>query len=824
MNEILPSNRSSLLVLLAICMLFGAAGLLRLNDLSLYTPDSTRYMIWGNSLAHGKGFLDDTQPDPDRFVLHAPFYSILIAPVEYLFPLSLPAVKVYTLLLGIVALSLFWYWLRQLLKNDLYTLAGTILLACNPLFLVYSTEVLSEAPFIAAILFIFILIEKSTAIGAIPFPQLLGWIVAIGAVGLLREVGVALVAAAAIFLVTTKRFKVVLFILLAAGISIGGWYLRNQILVGPPAGSQRGNVSLAVQHILTPEDASLATELLARAWLSLKAYSGQIGGMIFYPLFGTHQVNLIAEPIRFPFVVEFLVLLVVGGSILTGIVRDVQSSGTAVPRILFVLFYLLLILIYPVHDVRFLIPILPILIYYSLVGLAFFATTRLPQASFSVARIAPFVVALCMLPNAYLISAIIRMNQAYVASPTGMYEEMQQKSALNTTMYTQPWTLLGEWIRQHLPEGITFASPAKELAVVVGDRKVMELDPGLTLPIFEKLLRENNVQYLLAPMRWREMKVYEFLMAESRRFWFEPIYKVSSLQVMKVHSRFLEPKGDIPLVAIDTTNPMGLLKQGRAYILSEQYGEAIRVLTRGVEAVPNQSELVYQTIVAYALSGDSVNAQRYYHQLLALPQVASYIFLSRLQLHQMNLLDAAEEAKNPEEQAINLSAVALDYWRQGYYLRGARLANEALAVDSTYFVGLLWGFVFNHQNGDRAYAERYLHQLRTLDDTNQIVRSFVQLLAIDDSIRVSGDSAERSRLRYSSAQIYRTIELFDEAFDEAEKSLNENPQNSEARMLLAQSFAQRGRRGRAEQYYESILSYDSLYAPALRALEARSPR
>ncbi|MEP0823235.1 MAG: hypothetical protein HRF44_10345, partial [Ignavibacterium sp.] len=60
-------TRRTTLVLAALIALFLTAGFLRLNDRSLYS-DSTRYLIWGNSIASGNGFLDDTRPNPSRFV------------------------------------------------------------------------------------------------------------------------------------------------------------------------------------------------------------------------------------------------------------------------------------------------------------------------------------------------------------------------------------------------------------------------------------------------------------------------------------------------------------------------------------------------------------------------------------------------------------------------------------------------------------------------------------------------------------------------------------------------------------------------------------
>lgn len=71
--------------LLCIAGIFLVLAILNLNSLLLYTPDSARYLIWGNSLASFCGFLDATEVEVARYVVHAPLYSILIAPVLYIF-------------------------------------------------------------------------------------------------------------------------------------------------------------------------------------------------------------------------------------------------------------------------------------------------------------------------------------------------------------------------------------------------------------------------------------------------------------------------------------------------------------------------------------------------------------------------------------------------------------------------------------------------------------------------------------------------------------------------------------------------------------------
>ena len=129
-----------------ICVLFFIAGMLRLNDLSFYTPDSSRYLIWGNSLAHGKGFVDETLPDPDPYVVHAPLYSLLIAPAEFLAPYSTVLVKAWTLLWGVLAVLLLYAWLcRAVGKSG--ALVGAILFAGNPLFWLYRNKFSCWSPF-----------------------------------------------------------------------------------------------------------------------------------------------------------------------------------------------------------------------------------------------------------------------------------------------------------------------------------------------------------------------------------------------------------------------------------------------------------------------------------------------------------------------------------------------------------------------------------------------------------------------------------------------------------------------------------------------------
>src|SRR5262249_19564584 len=157
----------------------------------------------GNSIAAGKGFVDDTQPESDRFVVNAPLYAVLIAPVEALFPLSLLAIKTWTLIWGIASLVLIYRWAKPHV-GDAIAAGIAAVIALNPAIVLLSTEVLSEAPFIVFAVAILMLIERAVTTERSRTTDVL-LVAALSVVGLLRESGIALVFSAVIFLMLKQR-------------------------------------------------------------------------------------------------------------------------------------------------------------------------------------------------------------------------------------------------------------------------------------------------------------------------------------------------------------------------------------------------------------------------------------------------------------------------------------------------------------------------------------------------------------------------------------------------------------------------------------------
>lgn len=773
--------------LLLILSLFFLAGMIRMNDVSIYTPDSALYLIWGNSVAHGHGFVDNTKPEADRYILNAPFYAVLLAPIERLFPMSLGMAKFWTLLWGCAALVLFYVWLQRIVGQTA-AVAGALLLAFNPMVLIFSTEVLSEAPFLVFLFGIFLIAERSIGEGkggrgGWPYVWLF---VLSGCVVILREVGIALVLAVVTAFLIGRKTRPALGAGFAALAVLVLWYVRNNIIVGVPPGGRPGNFALIFQHFLTGPNESIIRELVLRASANLRAYGTQGGGSLFYSMFSNAQFNLVVDPSRlFQYfahlfeVSKYFIILAASILMVVGLLADVFSERAGAFRLLFILFLIGIIAIYPVYDIRFLTPVLPLMIYYLLYGIRWIVSGVFRKGWNE--KVLVWLAILLVVPNAAAIADILRTNMRYRLDP----ESFSKTAESVPVVFTWPWSRMGEWIVSNTASDALIATPVKDIARAVGDRKVLELEPNIALPAFENVLRDYNVRYLLAAVRWGDLRTYEFLMEESKRYAFTHLYSAGTLHLYKVTSR-LEQTVDQPdlfILHADTVSGSGLARTARMEIRSGDFSAALKHLAKARTVEPNMEEPVYQTIVASVLAGDSARARGAYRDLLAMPQTLSQSLMGARLIQALDLQMSAAVAP-PDRAALQLLDASLVFWNNGYGTKARSVLEPVLVRRPDFFAGLQWGFHYNLQLGDTNRAAECLRQLRSIDTTNAVVRAFSSVIRELDSLRQASSAKEKAKLHTAMAVQYRSIELPDAALDEAERALRDDPEYSPAMTFI----------------------------------------
>ncbi|MEK6566513.1 MAG: hypothetical protein AABZ41_07395, partial [Bacteroidota bacterium] len=525
-----------------------------------------------------------------------------------------------------------------------------------------------------------------------------------------------------------------------------------------------------------------------------RGFSVQLGGMLLYPL----PPNLILWPGDFfKFIVnnmswgKYGVMVVVSLTSVMGLIWDLRQSRSGIMRVMFIAFYLMIILTYPIHDVRFLLPLLPIMIFYVIVGFVWLKD-QISLVALSRPGIILSGFSLAMLPNAACDFEMVRTNSFYVRSPQAFYEKVKITNP-EKTYFTVPWHLAGKWFKENTPQEVVVASSAKDLSTFVGERKLLEINSGIPLPLFESFLRDNAVEYVLSTGLWSDVTSYEFFMRESPRFWFEPVFSASNQHVFKVHSRWILSAQPRRHFDFDTVSAAGLLRKGRLYIVGEDYPGAVQALKKASALEPNQPESVFQIFLAYTLMGDSLNAIQQVQSMFTKPRSTPYVWSAQIHLSAMNRYREAKLLKSEVQQSNELFALSKLYWNLGYQRRAYRLIRETIGIDPTFFSGLLWAWHYGIQTGDTVRAATYLQTLESIDRTNAVVKSFRAMTQFSDTLRRTKRPEERARLRLAIAREYDKMDLPEEAIDEAERGIGEYPSGRNARNFLGEMFQKKGK-------------------------------
>jgi len=226
------------------------------------------------------------------------------------------------------------------------------------------------------------------------------------------------------------------------------------------------------------------------------------------------------------------------------------------------------------------------------------------------------------------------------------------------------------------------------------------------------------------------------------------------------------------------------------------------------QRAPGQAMIPYQLSIAYAMSGKLTEASKEVRNLFTYGQATSYTPLATRHLDVAVSKNQVEQGENAVQRSMSMTDFAAFYWNLGYYGAAYTLIKAQLAADSTYFSGFLWGWHYGMQRGDTAQAKVYLRNLIRIDRTNPIVQQFISMDRSADSLRHADDPALRSKFHLAIAQSFKTIELFDEAIDEAQRSLRADPRNVDAWIFQATLFEEKKLPFAARWAYRQALLID----------------
>ena len=790
-----------------ICCMFLAAGYEMLNDYLLYNPDSARYIAWANSLAQGRGFLDQTTPEPSRYVIHAPLYSVSLAPVAFFFQANESAHKAATIVLGCALIALM-YGIVHKESGKIPAIIAALFLAVHPLMIIISSQVLSDVLFGVLLLISFWLLERILSSNASDSKADYLLAVVVTAAVLSREIGIILVPLVCGALAVQKETKSVLRIILVFIVCYGAWYIWNEVYVARFEGPELRNQALFFQNVFTSPDDSFLGELLLRWKVNSVVYSRDIASLFFFPFLAipntvfANQLKLIDGPENILLSIGQILsycwwffAVIAATLVVVGLVLEYRSRKVARFRLLFVVMYVPVLLSYPVTDKRFLFPLLLIFILWTAR-----ATTVLLEKSGYWSRLVLIVSAIVLLvPN---------ISWSYFYMKTQHAIAMEQKDPQLMPHYSdplprKPFRLLGNWLDEKNDSSAVVLTRSKELALFMKKRTAIVADVFVTLQKFEELIRDYNIHYLVDAhdgFGWRE---FEMQMGLTDRYSFEEEYSAGYYTVYSIHPPI---RGGLPRNSLDAL--LKMIKRGDFRTVDSVYH--FNKLNK--EIMDSHIHLVFLEAIAKEALGQLDSALSMMKGMYMLPQGIVYSQEAGFHRAVIERRRQADAATDIHIRAQLLDNLAVNYWECDLRWMALSFVHQSIAADSDFVLPYVFGIVFSLTTGDTDGAKRFFTALPRKPSNENIVHGFVEVFSTLDSLGQNMNAPSSSALYFHLADEYHDLTLTENEIDALLDGLRVDPANVPMLERLALIYESKAR------YFPALCAWRKAEAMAPSAM------
>ncbi|MCX6143244.1 MAG: hypothetical protein NTZ35_08495, partial [Ignavibacteriales bacterium] len=379
-----------------------------------------------------------------------------------------------------------------------------------------------------------------------------------------------------------------------------------------------------------------------------------------------------------------------------GVIVKWKDMKTTLLVMVFSLIYMLMVLLYPVNDLRFLVPLMVLILYYGVIG-GYDIAMRLSGSEERNRLLRGLLVVCCLVlavPNSIWIYNYIANNREYlrkVNDPVKPYiTELRTPE-----VFVRPASLVGTWIADHSAPSTTVLARWKELTFWLKGRKILDTDPLLSLTLFEGILRDYNVGYMVALVTDPGIREFEFQMMQTKKFAFTSVYRAGSLEVIQVdhlyrRNQLVRTTDVTPMVQpsdstlIREANARALFQIGVRALDSGREEEALNAFTILLELSRGSGYMALFRGIALEFGGKYQEALSLFDQFRYQPTARAKRYFARTQkvdpTHIMirpirgifSLMDSVKWAKTPVE-------------RRGYELRIAKaftaLGLRELSID-----------------------------------------------------------------------------------------------------------------------------------------------
>jgi 4-amino-4-deoxy-L-arabinose transferase-like glycosyltransferase len=424
--------------------------------------DNAEYILLAKSIALGQGYKNIYEVNNSPHTKYPPLFPLLLAPIVYFSGYNFIAMKLLVMIIGICSLYLIFILFRNIL--DEFTAFWIMLLSGISYQIVfYSHTVLSEIPYLAISLLALIFTTRyhnapngQTKIGLLAATFIfLAYFT--------RSIGISLWVAALLYLFLIRNQQKGKKLLVTGTLFLIPFLIWNfqkpHVIRHAPI--SYGNLNYQEQFwlkdLFCPDLGTMGTiDFIKRIYHHAIVYTQEIAGVIF----PTSQWDLnkyLAIPI----------VLLISYGFLDSLLKRKTLLEFYIPL------YLSVLLVFTISTPRFIVPIIPFIWYYLIVGLKKSLETFIPYTQYAL----QIILCLCILPN---ITATIRNNvladqQNYTKTIWRDYLEigtwMKENASLESIIMNRKPAFLFLW-SQRKAVRIPFTDDSSVVLRAIGERDI----------------------------------------------------------------------------------------------------------------------------------------------------------------------------------------------------------------------------------------------------------------------------------------------------------------------------------------------------------------
>ncbi len=321
------------------------------NDILPLQEDSAIYIIFAKSLAKGLGYVYTSGLQDVKGNYYPFFYPSLLSPWVYFYPHNYFVLKVITVFFAIVLILLLLQAAPYFFDKRL-SLAVIILVALSPQTALYASQILSEIPYtLFSLLAVYALCRYREGKSSLNEYFLL-FVLSAGTAYYTRMIGVSLFIAAVVFFGLKRDMKRAALFIIVFMMLFAPWIIRNMLL---------GHSAYTAEFVsATPGIIGFFDRWIYNL---LATVSVEFPDLFFYPFFA------MVDPVSPEFIFKAGIGCGIAVCLIAGFWRHLKKQGILPTDIYVLVYFFIMYLSWTHHGARYLVPIMPFLLYYFLRGI-----------------------------------------------------------------------------------------------------------------------------------------------------------------------------------------------------------------------------------------------------------------------------------------------------------------------------------------------------------------------------------------------------------------------------------------------------------------------